>query len=124
MGAQIRDKDFDGKAWSTKHDSDFQQLIANARRKAKAPSTPTPLDTNGTATPDGGFTDTPDKVMTGSPPSYPIVIEDTPEQSSRFFEDNDSEPPPSSSQLQDRLELLDKSAEIPSDIATIRPMQP
>ncbi|KAI1818395.1 DNA repair protein rad18 [Poronia punctata] len=31
-GAQIRDKDFDGEAWSTKHDASFRDLIASARR--------------------------------------------------------------------------------------------
>lgn len=36
-GSHIRDKDFDGSAWSTKHDGDFKNLIANARKKiAKA----------------------------------------------------------------------------------------
>jgi len=40
-GAQIREKDFDGQAWSSKHDDTFKDLIANARRKAavKASST-------------------------------------------------------------------------------------
>lgn len=33
IGPQIRDKDFDGVAWSNKHDSDFKSLIANARKK-------------------------------------------------------------------------------------------
>lgn len=32
-GSQLLNKDFDGAAWSSKHDSSFQQLIANARRK-------------------------------------------------------------------------------------------
>ncbi|KXX77867.1 hypothetical protein MMYC01_204635 [Madurella mycetomatis] len=32
MGAQIKDKDFDGAAWAVKHDSSFKDLIANARR--------------------------------------------------------------------------------------------
>ena len=32
LGAQIRDKDFDGTAWATKHDTSFKDLIANARR--------------------------------------------------------------------------------------------
>ncbi|KAI0101501.1 DNA repair protein rad18 [Nemania sp. FL0031] len=36
-GAQIRDKDFDGAAWASKHDDSFRDLIANARRtRAKA----------------------------------------------------------------------------------------
>ncbi|OTB01096.1 hypothetical protein M426DRAFT_323746 [Hypoxylon sp. CI-4A] len=32
MGVQIKDKDFDGAAWASKHDSSFKDLIANARR--------------------------------------------------------------------------------------------
>lgn len=39
LGAQIKDKDFDHQAWSTKHDSSFKDLIANARRNI-AKSTP------------------------------------------------------------------------------------
>ncbi|KAI0545304.1 DNA repair protein rad18 [Xylaria curta] len=31
-GAQIKDKDFDGAAWASKHDTSFKDLIANARR--------------------------------------------------------------------------------------------
>ncbi|KAF2972723.1 hypothetical protein GQX73_g708 [Xylaria multiplex] len=31
-GAQIRDKDFDGAAWASKHNTSFRNLIANARR--------------------------------------------------------------------------------------------
>ncbi|KAI1134795.1 DNA repair protein rad18 [Hypoxylon sp. FL0543] len=36
MGAQIKDKDFDGAAWATKHDSSFKDLIANARRNKRS----------------------------------------------------------------------------------------
>ncbi|KAI1801157.1 DNA repair protein rad18 [Daldinia bambusicola] len=32
LGAQIKDKEFDGAAWAAKHDSSFKDLIANARR--------------------------------------------------------------------------------------------
>ncbi|EJT77875.1 DNA repair protein rad18 [Gaeumannomyces tritici R3-111a-1] len=32
MGAQIKDKDFDGGAWANKHVSSYKDLIANARR--------------------------------------------------------------------------------------------
>jgi E3 ubiquitin-protein ligase RAD18 len=31
MGAQIKQKDFDGAAWATKHDTSFRDLIAKAR---------------------------------------------------------------------------------------------
>jgi len=32
LGAQIKDKDFDGAAWAVQHDSSFKDLIANARK--------------------------------------------------------------------------------------------
>lgn len=32
VGAQIKDKDFDGTAWAAKHDDSFKDLIANARK--------------------------------------------------------------------------------------------
>ncbi|KAI1491272.1 hypothetical protein F5X96DRAFT_668883 [Biscogniauxia mediterranea] len=32
LGAQIKDKDFDGAAWAARHDSSFKDLIASARR--------------------------------------------------------------------------------------------
>lgn len=32
VGAQIKDKNFDGAAWAVKHDNSFKDLIANARR--------------------------------------------------------------------------------------------
>lgn len=38
LGAQIKDKDFDGKAWAQKNDEAFRELIAQARRKPKAQS--------------------------------------------------------------------------------------
>ena len=33
--SSVMDKDFDGAAWATSHDSDFQSLIARARKKTK-----------------------------------------------------------------------------------------
>ncbi|KAI0380382.1 DNA repair protein rad18 [Hypomontagnella monticulosa] len=35
LGAQIKDKDFDGAAWAAKHDVSFKDLIASARRNRK-----------------------------------------------------------------------------------------
>lgn len=34
VGAQIKDKDFDGKAWAVKNDEAFRDLIAKARKKS------------------------------------------------------------------------------------------
>ncbi|KAJ4419388.1 E3 ubiquitin-protein ligase rad18 [Gnomoniopsis sp. IMI 355080] len=35
QGAQVKDKDFDGAGWSTKHNDSFNDLIAQARRSTK-----------------------------------------------------------------------------------------
>lgn len=123
MGVQIRGKDFDGKAWSTKHDADFQQLIANARRKqTKTPSSAaTPPEAAGTATPNmEPATAGTDVTMRESEVDEPIVLRDTPEKSASqriFFDESSSELPPSS-QCQDKLGVLDKDAGIASDITT------
>ncbi|TLS26156.1 hypothetical protein PpBr36_04662 [Pyricularia pennisetigena] len=45
LGAQIKDKDFDGEAWATKHQSSFKDLIANAR-KSRAKPKPEHLEQN------------------------------------------------------------------------------
>ena len=39
-GNAVMRKDFDGAAWATNHNSDFQQLIANARRQKRPPNAP------------------------------------------------------------------------------------
>lgn len=39
QAAQIKDKDFDGAAWSAKHSTSFQDLIANARKSRSKPQT-------------------------------------------------------------------------------------
>lgn len=36
LGAQIRDKDFDGAAWAARHDTSFRDLIASARKNVSA----------------------------------------------------------------------------------------
>lgn len=35
-GSSVMDKDFDGAGWASKHNGDFQKLIAEARKKAKS----------------------------------------------------------------------------------------
>ncbi|KAI1185305.1 DNA repair protein rad18 [Nemania serpens] len=47
MGAQIRDKDFDGAAWAAKHDISFQDLIADAQRTRIKTQPPKPADEGG-----------------------------------------------------------------------------
>lgn len=50
LGAQIKDKDFDHQAWSTKHDSSFKDLIANARKNI-AKTTPDTKSAEGSIQP-------------------------------------------------------------------------
>ncbi|PSR90606.1 hypothetical protein BD289DRAFT_357377, partial [Coniella lustricola] len=38
LGAQIKDKDFDGAGWSAKHNNSFTYLISQARRSQKKPT--------------------------------------------------------------------------------------
>ena len=40
VGSSVMDKDFDGTAWVSKHDDDFQRLIAEARQRSKAKANP------------------------------------------------------------------------------------
>ncbi|KAI2641237.1 DNA repair protein rad18 [Xylaria nigripes] len=84
MGAQIRDKDFDGAAWATKHNLSYRDLIANARRTraraqpkpdedksadetsaASKTDAPSPMETTADATPDACS-------MADSPPAQTI----------------------------------------------------
>jgi E3 ubiquitin-protein ligase RAD18 len=131
MGAIIRDKEFDRDAWSGKHNDDFKQLIANAKRKAQAKksenpsSANTPAESAGTATPDVAAPTTPDVVIGENRNDDPILIEDTPEKPAsqkRFFDESNSDPPPSS-QYQSKLGVLDRDAGLASDITTIRSVQ-
>lgn len=138
-GAQIRDKDFDGKAYSTKHDDSFKQLIANARKKpAVRPATPPQstselVDLTGSPTPtkasDPRPTSPVDTEMAGNN-DLPVQTEqyrkeESPTKQSsrrRFFEerpDDHSQLPPSS-----QYSILEKDSGIGSDMTTLRPLQP
>lgn len=86
LGAQIKDKDFNHQAWSTKHDSSFKDLIANARKNVPKTKTATTTENDGNqgsrelsgglpaAQPQSSPDQSPDE-STGSP-SRPISIED------------------------------------------------
>ncbi|PNH38656.1 hypothetical protein VD0004_g8175 [Verticillium dahliae] len=48
MATAVKDKEFDGAAWATKHDNEFKDLIANARRsRSQAQTKKEPDDTAG-----------------------------------------------------------------------------
>lgn len=52
IGAQIKDKNFDGAGWSTKHSGAFKDLIANARKSRPVKSMDTPPKTPQEAQPE------------------------------------------------------------------------
>jgi len=139
-GAQIRDKDFDGKAYSTKYDDSFKQLIANARKKpAVRPATPPqstsePVDLTGSPTPtkapDPRPTSPVNTEMAGNN-DLPVQTEQYRKEESlakqssrrRFFEerpDDHSQLPPPSSQYS----IIEKDSGIGPDMTTLRPLQP
>ncbi|CAK7198149.1 E3 ubiquitin-protein ligase rad18 [Sporothrix eucalyptigena] len=64
QAAQIKDKDFDGAAWSAKHSSSFQDLIANARKSRLKQQEKTAKD----ASDDAGTKDEPPKVRVEETP--------------------------------------------------------
>lgn len=73
LGAQIKDKEFDGAAWATRHDDSFRDLIANARRTRAAAVPPGPLkqDTDGEKTGAGSETKGGEDVVDGGDVSAP-----------------------------------------------------
>ncbi|RYP16532.1 hypothetical protein DL765_005093 [Monosporascus sp. GIB2] len=82
LGAQIKDKDFDGAAWAAKHDASFKDLIANARKNrpktqeqttdpdkgasgktAEGERPPETLPATGVETPNSSTADHPDRAI-------------------------------------------------------------
>jgi E3 ubiquitin-protein ligase RAD18 len=136
-GAQIRDKDFDGKAYSTKHEDSFRQLIANAKKKpAVKPSTPEPsepVDLTGSPTPvnapdlrPASLVDTEmagkDDLLVQAEQSRVDELPKKPSSQRRFFEESPADPsqlPPSS-----QYSILERDPGISSDLTTLRPLQP
>jgi E3 ubiquitin-protein ligase RAD18 len=132
-GSQIREKDFDGQAWSSRHDDTFRQLIANARKKAPVKPTTPPavgsgmVDLTGSPSPIKMPNQPPeepveaqeDMDMTNQEDLLPQTIEESPTKhisQRRFFEESTA----------DRSELPPSSqySGIASDITTVRPIQP
>lgn len=139
QGAQIKDKDFDGKGWSTTHDSDFRGLIAKARAKvaiksstpASTESTPAIVEATSSSTPNPmtlindaaipqASTDMSESngVMAGQE-----FVEESPRKS-RFFKESKGDIPPPSSQYASEVPILRKDVSIASDMSTSQPLQP
>lgn len=132
QGAQIKDKDFDGKGWSTTHDSDFRDLIAKARAKVSLKSsTPIIAEATSSSVPNpmtpatkAGIPQS-DTEMSGRDDM--IAGQDFDGDSptkSRFFEESKSDIAPPSSQNVREVPILRKDASITSDMSTSQPLQP
>lgn len=139
-GAQIREKDFDGQAWSSMHGDTFKQLIANARKKAAVKPTTAPesgsdmVDLTGSPSPvkipnpPEKHVESPqepletaeDTDMTNDEDLPPQRVEESPTKQipqRRFFEEH-----PDADELQ--LPPSSQYSAIASDITTVRPIQP
>jgi E3 ubiquitin-protein ligase RAD18 len=141
-GAQIKDKDFDSAAWSSKHGDSFRDLIAAARKKV-AVKPQTPESASNTADPSDAPTPMAGAVI-NSPSDPPVDMEMTEivdtetsrervknfpakqdASERRFFMENDTQSAPhnsavpSSSQYSSNTPKLDRESGIGSDMATI-----
>ncbi|KAL2070397.1 hypothetical protein VTL71DRAFT_13423 [Oculimacula yallundae] len=132
IASQVKDKDFDGKAYSNTHDDSFRKLIANARKKpaAKPPTpdtsssgvqTPVILESPGASGADvemGGEED-------GTNGQMSPVKQSASQQ--RYFEEADQNPDTltkSSSQFANNLTILDKDSGVATDLPENRTIQP
>jgi E3 ubiquitin-protein ligase RAD18 len=138
-GAQIKNKDFDSAAWSSKHDDSFRDLIAAARKKV-AVRPQTPESASNTAHPSDA--PTPIAAVVAAPPSLQPVettkvadaqtslerVENSPVKQDalerRFFLENDTPQTashnsavPSPSQYPTNISKLDRG--MGSDMTTI-----
>jgi E3 ubiquitin-protein ligase RAD18 len=149
-GLQIKDKDFDGKAWAAQHSDTFGDLIAQARSKAAAkrataekgeetgpsllPAASTPsLHPNLKLSPFPSIEPPPRTPLRARPdPAPPYTL---PEQqvssttynvNGRFFQESDIDGsiPPPSSQYEGLPQAMNGDSGLDSDTSTIRALQP
>lgn len=129
-GAQVKDKDFDGKAYSNTHDDSFRKLIANAKKKP-AVKLPTPeASSSGNQTP----------VVPESPSGFKADVEmrvdgdSTHDQISPVRQSGSqrrqegsqavTSSQKSSSQFANNLTILDKDTGVVPEVSAIRTIQP
>ncbi|TVY43254.1 Postreplication repair E3 ubiquitin-protein ligase, partial [Lachnellula subtilissima] len=145
-GSQIKDKNFDGKAWANKHDDSFRDLIANARRKlptkpvvppveAEEPSATGPIAfVSPYATPAPTHTERKDNETTANSqpqsslqniPNASYTSADGPDGAQRRFFDegsgNSTLHP--SSQYSNGIPILENDTGISSDTSTMKTIQ-
>jgi E3 ubiquitin-protein ligase RAD18 len=137
-GAQIREKDFDGQAWSSMHGNTFRELIANARKRKLTPldSGSDMVDLTGSPSPKkipndphlGEPVESPQQPLENAEDTDMTNDEELPQQRAeesptkqkpqrRFFEEN-----PTADEFQ--LPPSSQYSGIASDMTTVRPIQP
>jgi E3 ubiquitin-protein ligase RAD18 len=148
-GAQIREKDFDGQAWATKHDDSFRDLIAAARRKLPPKATPalappdlepaeptspgpeyispyeTPLEPSNSTNPNIGAMAQDQIPVLSQPLPQASLNKPDGSQQRRFFDEGTNGNPtiPTSTQYLHQMPVLENDAGIASDITTMRTVQ-
>ena len=97
VGAQIKDKDFDGAAWAASHNDSFKDLIANARKSRKLAEQQAPEGSETAKKEENG--EEPAKMVEAEaelPPPQPPIEPSEPSEPPRTTMVNLTEPPPSS----------------------------
>jgi E3 ubiquitin-protein ligase RAD18 len=141
QGAQIKDKDFDGKGWSNTHDSDFKDLIAKARAKVALKSQ-TPSSASTPLSYEATRGSTPNQTTQNEIPSLYQANMEMHENNNislsheasqelptrlerRFFDENSkSSEGTLSSQYAREVSILKTDASIASDMTTSQTLQP
>lgn len=77
-GVEIKDKDFDGAAWSSKHDTGFRDLIASARANAAKARKQKEGREKSAEEPPPEIPSEPSAVTTPSMARHDVSVEDTP----------------------------------------------
>ncbi|KAH7411271.1 hypothetical protein BKA64DRAFT_377494 [Cadophora sp. MPI-SDFR-AT-0126] len=129
-GIQVKDKDFDGKAYSSTHDDSFRKLIANARKKPTVKTSTPEASTSGSQTPmvpAGASKEDVEMKESGVGPKdqMPPVGQSGPQR--RSLEESSQtvkSPFKPSSQFANSLTVLDKDSGITPDPPAVRTVQP
>jgi E3 ubiquitin-protein ligase RAD18 len=124
VGAQIKDKDFDGKAWAEKNDEAFKELIAKARKKPASRTMATEPNAILGNTSDGStqahLAPQPDgAALDGQPRRPESQIQYNEQQASHL-----GSPAAVESSHYQQISTLDKDTAVSSDIDAIKLLQP
>ncbi|KAK0119582.1 E3 ubiquitin-protein ligase rad18 [Cadophora gregata] len=119
---QVKDKDFDGKAYSSTHDDSFRKLIANARKKAAVkPPTSEASNSPRISKEDDETRANREGLHDQMPPVNQSGLQRrSSEESGRFVKS----PPKPPSQFVNNLMIVDKESSSPPDLPAVGTVQP